>query len=147
MRWLSKYKFKLDNVLNWRELEEEEAKKNFLIYQQAQKEQEELLNDFIAASDEMKEEVTTLININDLRQQYIYKNYLDEQIVKQQATVEQFSNETNKMMEVFVEAQKERKVIERLKEKHHENFLFLEKCEEQKNLDEMGTLRHCYSFL
>ncbi|MGL5686119.1 MAG: flagellar export protein FliJ [Vagococcus fluvialis] len=112
---MSKYKFKLDNVLNWRELEEEEAKKNFLIYQQAQKEQEELLNDFIAASDEMKEEVATLININDLRQQYIYKNYLDEQIVKQQATVEEFSNETNKMMEVFVEAQKERKVIERLK--------------------------------
>ena len=147
MRWLSKYKFKLDNVLNWRELEEEEAKKNFLIYQQAQKEQEELLNDFITASDEMKEEVATLININDLRQQYIYKNYLDEQIVKQQATVEQFSNETNKMMEVFVEAQKERKVIERLKEKHHENYLFLEKREEQKNLDEMGTLRHYYSFL
>lgn len=144
---MSKYKFKLDNVLNWRAKEEAAAKRNFLIYQQAQKEQEELLNDFIIASDEMKEEVTTLININDLRQQYIYKNYLDEQIIQQKATVKRFSNETNKMMEVFVEAQKERKVMERLKEKHHEYFLFIEKHEEQKNLDEIGTLRYCYSLL
>ncbi|MFC6348054.1 flagellar export protein FliJ [Vagococcus carniphilus] len=144
---MKKYKFSLDNVLNWRELQEEEAKKTFLIYQQAQKEQEEILNEYKEASQAMNESTESLTNINKLRQQFVYKNFLDNQIVKQQATVDQYSNETSKKMSVFVDAQKERKIMERLKEKHYDNYLLQEKSEEQKELDEMGTLRFSYSFL
>lgn len=144
---MKKYKFSLDNVLNWRELQEEEAKKTFLIYQQAQKEQEEILNEYKEASQAMNESTASLTNINKLRQQFVYKNFLDNQIVKQQATVDQYSNETSKKMSVFVDAQKERKIMERLKEKHYDNYLLQEKSEEQKELDEMGTLRFSYSFL
>ncbi|MDT2815874.1 flagellar export protein FliJ [Vagococcus carniphilus] len=144
---MKKYKFSLDNVLNWRELQEEEAKKTFLIYQQAQKEQEEILNEYKEASQAMNESTQSLTNINKLRQQFVYKNFLDNQIVKQQATVDQYSNETSKKMSVFVDAQKERKIMERLKEKHYDNYLLQEKSEEQKELDEMGTLRFSYSFL
>ncbi|MDT2829615.1 flagellar export protein FliJ [Vagococcus carniphilus] len=144
---MKKYKFSLDNVLNWRELQEEEAKKTFLIYQQAQKEQEEILNEYKEASQAMNESTESLTNINKLRQQFVYKNFLDNQIVKQQATVDQYSNETSKKMSVFVDAQKERKIMERLKEKHYNNYLLQEKSEEQKELDEMGTLRFSYSFL
>ena len=107
---MKKYKFSLDNVLNWRELQEEEAKKTFLIYQQAQKEQEEILNEYKEASQAMNESTQSLTNINKLRQQFVYKNFLDNQIVKQQATVDQYSNETSKKMSVFVDAQKERKI-------------------------------------
>lgn len=144
---MKKYKFSLDNVLNWRELQEEEAKKTFLIYQQAQKEQEEILNEYKEASQAMNESTESMTNINKLRQQFVYKNFLDNQIVKQQATVDQYTNETSKKMSVFVDAQKERKIMERLKEKHYDNYLLQEKSEEQKELDEMGTLRFSYSFL
>lgn len=132
--------------MNWRELEEEEAKKNFLIFQQAQKEQENILNEYIEASQSIKESTGSLSNINKLRQQFVYKDFLDNQIEKQKETVSQYSNETNKKMSVFVDAQKERKIMERLKEKHYENYLMAEKAEEQKELDEMGTLRFSYSF-
>lgn len=144
---MKKYKFSLDNVLNWRELQEEEAKKTFLIYQQAQKEQEEILNEYKEASQAMNESTESMTNINKLRQQFVYKNFLDNQIVKQQATVDQYTNEASKKMSVFVDAQKERKIMERLKEKHYDNYLLQEKSEEQKELDEMGTLRFSYSFL
>ncbi|MEG0254310.1 MAG: flagellar export protein FliJ [Vagococcus sp.] len=144
---MKKYKFSLDNVLNWRELQEEEAKKNFLVYQQAQREQEDILEGYIEASQSMNESTGSLTNINKLRQQFVYKNFLDNQIEMQKETVSQYSNETSKKMSVFVDAQKERKIMERLKEKHYENYLLEEKSEEQKELDEMGTLRFSYSFI
>lgn len=142
MSCLAKYNFSLESILNWRELQEEEAKKTFLVYQQAQIEQEVILNRFISASESMNHETNTYQSINTLRQQYLYKNFLDEQIVKQQETVKQYTDETDKMMTVFVGAQKERKVMDHLKEKQYEAFLFQQKLDEQKELDEMGTLRY-----
>ncbi|MEG0286077.1 MAG: flagellar export protein FliJ [Vagococcus sp.] len=138
---MSRYKFSLDNVLNWRQSEEDEAKRSFLVYQEAQREQEEILESIVSASEEMKKSTLNLVDINCLRQQYEYKNHLENEIVKQQQTVNQYMNETEKMKEVFVGAQKERKIMERLKEKHYEHYLSEIKYEEQKELDEMGTLR------
>ncbi|MFW8051990.1 flagellar export protein FliJ [Vagococcus fluvialis] len=138
---MSRYKFSLDNVLNWRQSEEDEAKRSFLVYQDAQREQEEILESIVSASEEMKKSTLNLVDINSLRQQYEYKNHLENEIVKQQQTVNQYMNETEKMKEVFVGAQKERKIMERLKEKHYEHYLSEIKYEEQKELDEMGTLR------
>ena len=138
---MSRYKFSLDNVLNWRQSEEDEAKRSFLVYQDAQREQKEILESIVSASEEMKKSTLNLVDINSLRQQYEYKNHLENEIVKQQQTVNQYMNETEKMKEVFVGAQKERKIMERLKEKHYEHYLSEIKYEEQKELDEMGTLR------
>lgn len=138
---MNKYKFSLDNVLNWRESQEDEAKRTFLIYQEAQRAQEKILESIIAASEEIKQDTSNLADINSLRQQYVYKNHLDNEIIRQEQTVQQYSNETEKMKDVFVGAQKERKIMERLKEKHYENYLIKTKAEEQKELDEMGTLR------
>lgn len=132
----------MDNVLNWRSSQEEEAKKSFLVYQQAQREQEEILEGFVEASQRIKKEQTNLVDINTLRQQYVYKDHLDNEIIKQQQTVMKYSNETEKMKDIFVGAQKERKILERLKEKHYETYISDSKKEEQKELDEMGTLRY-----
>lgn len=138
---MKKYKFSLDNVLTWRESQEEEAKRSFLVCQEAQREQEEILDVIIAASEEIKKETVNFSDINYLRQQYLYKNHLDNEIVKQKQTITEYSNETNKMKEIFVGTQKERKIMDHLKEKHYEEYMFNLKAEEQKELDEMGTLR------
>ncbi len=141
------YKFSLENVLTWRESQEDEAKRGFLICQEAQRKQEEILDTIIAASEEIKQDAIGFDDINSLRQQYLYKNHLDSEIVKQQQTVSLYSNETEKMKEVFVDAQKERKIMDRLKEKHYDDYLFTMKAEEQKELDEMGTLRFGSTFI
>lgn len=138
---MGQYKFSLDNVLNWRSSQEEDAKRSFLVYQQAQREQESILKDIVEARCRIKQEQTNLVDINTLRQQYIYKDHLDNEIVKQEKTVTQYCNETDKMKEIFVGAQKERKILEKLKEKHFDSYLLEQKNEEQKELDEMGTLR------
>ncbi|HCM88661.1 MULTISPECIES: flagellar export protein FliJ [Vagococcus] len=138
---MGQYKFSLDNILNWRSSQEEDAKRSFLVYQQAQREQESILEGIVEARCRIKQEQTNLVDINTLRQQYIYKNHLDNEIVKQEETVKKYSNETEKMKEIFVGAQKERKILEKLKEKHFDSYLLEQKSEEQKELDEMGTLR------
>ncbi len=144
---MGKYKFALDSVLSWRESQEEDAKRDFLVSQEAQRQQETILENYIAASEEIKNDAVNYLDINSLRQQYIYKNHLENEIIKQQETVDHFSIETEKMKEVFVDAQKERKIMDRLKEKHHDAYMFVQKTEEQKELDEMGTLRFGNSLL
>lgn len=141
------YKFSLESVLDWRQTKEDEAKRTLLVYQEAQEVQERILEKIVAASMEIKECTTNLVDINTLRQQHLYKNHLDNEIIKQQQTLHRYMNETEKVMEVFVGAQKERKIMENLKEKHYEQYLSDLKVAEQRELDEMGTIRFSNSFI
>lgn len=128
-------------VLNWRESQEESAKKNFLQKRIEQMEQESILADIVMASQELKVSTTNFTNVNTLRQQHLYKNYLEEQIILQEKNLEKVSHETEAELQVFIGAQKDRKILEKLKERQYEAHLNEEKRQEQKDLDEMGTLR------
>ena len=81
---MGKYQFSMAKVLNWRESQEEFAKKNFLQKRMEQIEQESILADIVTASRDLKVSTTNFTNVNTLRQQHLYKNYLDEQIVLQE---------------------------------------------------------------
>ncbi|WP_314061262.1 flagellar export protein FliJ [uncultured Vagococcus sp.] len=138
---MGKYQFSMAKVLNWRESQEEFAKKNFLQKRMEQIEQESILADIVTASRDLKVSTTNFTNVNTLRQQHLYKNYLDEQIVLQEKTLEKVNHETEAELQVFIGAQKDRKIMEKLKERQYEAYLNEEKHREQKDLDEMGTLR------
>nr|WP_245249516.1 flagellar export protein FliJ [Vagococcus allomyrinae] len=128
-------------VLNWREAQEEFAKKNFMQKRFEQMEQEAILAEIVAASRELKVSTTNFINVNTLRQQHLYKNYLDEQIVLQKRALEKVNHETEAERQVLIGAQQDRKILEKLKERQYEAYAKEEKRQEQKDLDEMGTLR------
>lgn len=139
---MGKYQFSMAKVLNWRENQEEHAKKKFLQKRVEQMEQESILADIVSASQNLKVSTTNFTNVNTLRQQHLYKNYLDEQIEIQEKELAKVSHETEAELQLFIGAQKDRKIMEKLKERQYDAYLKAEKIQEQKELDEMGTLRY-----
>lgn len=144
---MSNYQFSLTKVLNWRESVESVAKSDFLTQKTLQEEQEQKLLAIKKASEDLKVSSVRFNNINLMRQQYLYKNYLAEQIEVEEGYLAKVTQETERELAIFLQAKKERKIMDKIKEKHYENFLFQQKSIEQKELDEMGSLRYGYSMV
>lgn len=138
---MKQYKFSMEKVLNLRQSQEDDAKKDYLEKKLLQLHEEEKLEKMVKASQDLKETTHSFGTVNELRQQYLYKNYLDEQIKFQESEVALAERNTHFELSIFVEKQKRRKMMERLKEKKYESFKEEERKEEQKELDEMGILR------
>lgn len=137
----------MEKVLNWRNTQEDEAKKKFLLKKSAQVEEELKLTEMVQASEELKKSTIGLSNINTMRQQHLYQNFLAEQIVNQEQRVYIASKATEQELTQFVLAQTERKILEKLEERQYESYLAEMKLFEQKELDEMGSLRYGFSQL
>ncbi|MGY3746465.1 flagellar export protein FliJ [Vagococcus salmoninarum] len=144
---MSNYQFSLTKVLNWRESVESVAKSDFLTQKNLQDEQEQKLLAIKKASNDLKVSSVRFSNINLMRQQYLYKNYLAEQIEVEEGHLASVTQETERELAIFLQAKKERKIMDKIKEKQYETFLFQQKNTEQKELDEMGSLRYGYSMI
>ena len=71
---------------------------------------------------------------------------LDERIVQQKNQVEIAEKSVEAARIALMEAHKDKKIMEKLKEKEYTFVMEQEKSEEQKQLDEMATLSYGRSF-
>ena len=81
----------------------------------------------------------------DPKQTAIYNNYLTwlvESIELQEGLVRRAEAETERRRIALTEAMKERKIMEKLKEKDHETFIKEEQLKEQKIQDETVSYRY-----
>lgn len=137
---MSNYKFSLQSVLNWRDDEEEAAKmkvkrlKDELIAEDARLRQ--LINENIR----LKENLVLTRELNQLRQQDLYKTLLDERIIKQKLQVDQAENKVKLAEQDLLRAYQDKKIMEKLNEKEKDRHDELVKTEEQKQIDEFSTI-------
>ena len=88
-----------------------------------------------------KEKSLKYKNVNELRQLQLYKHDLEDNIECQNGIIARKTLALEKLRQGLVVAQKDRKIMEKLKEKDYNNFLNNLKMEEQKFLDEMAVLK------
>jgi flagellar FliJ protein len=143
---VAKYTFSMEKVLDWRSDTEEEKKKNLAQVQQNKLQQETILQRLIGENIKIKNDSLTTSRIDVLRRQNLYKDMIDEKIIHQKNVV----NKAEKNVEVariaLIEAHKDRKVMEKLREKEYTFTMEQEKQDEQKQLDEMAALSFGKSF-
>lgn len=136
------YKFSLEKVLEWRVDTEKKVAKRFATLQSELTYQETVLNNLRLEDENIKRKILNLKNIHDLKQQYLFKEKIEEKIEEQLELIEATKAKIEKERLELLEAQKNRKIMEKLKEKDYtkykENLMF----EEQKHLDEMAVLRY-----
>lgn len=139
---MNKFKFSMEKVLDWRS-DTEETKKKYLGDAEREKfHQESLLQELIQENIKIKNESLTTTRIDILRRQNMYKMMLDERIVQQKNQVDVSVKSVETARLELMEAHKEKKVMEKLKEKEFLLVTSLEKSQEQKQLDEMATLSY-----
>lgn len=140
MNDIANYKFSMEKVLDWRSDTEEEKKKNLGQVQQQKDKQETILQRLISENIKIKNDSLSTNRIDVLRRQHLYKNMIDEKIIHQKNLITKAEKEVEIARVELMEAHKDRKVMEKLKEKEYIFLMEQEKHEEQKQLDEMATL-------
>lgn len=135
------YKFSLEKVLEWRLNTEKETAKKFAIKQSELTYQEEVLNKLIDQYENIKKEVLKKINIRDLKQEHLLKQKIEDKIEEQIELIKNIEKQAEELRLELLEAQKNRKIMEKLKEKDYNKYMDHLMSEEQKHLDEMAVLR------
>lgn len=136
------YKFSLQNVLDWRNDQEDEAKLKLVQLKNILKKEEYYLQQLINENIQLKEKAVLVSKVDVMRQHDLYKEVLNEKIIRQKLIVEQAVNETKKAEEALLTAHKDKKVMEKLKEKEYEKQKEILQTEEQKQIDEFSTITY-----
>ena len=92
-------------------------------------------------NEQIKEKSLSCRNIVEIRHLQLYKQTIDERIEAQIEIVEIKKDELEKLRLELIHAQKDRKIMEKLKEKDFSNYNEESKREDQKNLDEIAVLK------
>ena len=136
---MARFKFRLDILLRLAQNKEEEAKKELASWQKQLLEAQEKLQKILIEITSSLNEKSVKRNINEILLYEAYLESLRNQQKKTENEIEYFTVERNKAILKLQETIKERKILEKLKEKKLEQYIFDENQKEQKEADEVGS--------
>ena len=139
---MKSYQFSMERVLELRSNHEKTWMEKFATLQNEFIHQKTILNEFQTELINYKMKLSKCKKIQDLRQLYLCKEVLEMKIQEQEKHVEEASKNLEKGRINLVNAQKDRKIMEKLKEKDYESYQENIKSIEQKDLDEMAVLKY-----
>lgn len=139
---MKSYKFSMESILNLRENEEKDTMENLVKVQNQLETQKAILRDLIMAEEDARKNKSKCDDIHQLRHQNLYKEKLEEEIQRQDELIDTISLKFEEARLELIEAQKNRKVMEKLKEKDMEEYIADLRYVEQKELDEMAILKY-----
>ncbi len=142
---MAKFIFKLQSVLNLRKQKEDNIKNELGIaiqrLEQEKRRLSELENTLDATVREFNEK-TRKTTVHELIEYNEYLSLLNSRIKSQKDNVNNAAQYVDKVREELVKAVKDRKILEKLKERHYEEFLLKQKKLEQKTNDEIVSYNY-----
>ena len=136
------YSFSMESVLEWRESIEKTSMEKYAAAQYELKHEIQVLEHLNKENEQIKEKSLSCKNIVEIRHLQLYKQTIDERIEAQIEIVEIKKDELENFRLELIHAQKDRKIMEKLKEKDFSNYNEESKREDQKNLDEIAVLKY-----
>lgn len=138
---MKEYKFTMDKVLELREELEKKTTKNYLTAKSILDEEYQKLSSLEGEMDKINFPEGP-VDINTLNYKNLYKTMLKNKIDQQLNLIKSKEREVELIRLNLLEVQKEKKIIQRLKEKDYEKYLTKVKMKEIIELDEIATLRY-----
>lgn len=132
----------MESILNLRENKEKNTMENLAKVQNQLETQKAILKDLIMEEKKIKSNGTKFKDIHELRHHNLYKEEIEEKISKQDELIDKTNIKLEEVRRELIEAQKERKIMEKLKEKDMDNYINNMKHLEQKELDEIAVLKY-----
>lgn len=143
---MKRHQFSMEKILEWRITEEDNARKSVLQAQSKMQQHQQQLTRLVNENTKLKHEQMKLTEISTLRYNHHLKGLIDEKIVIQKNAIDQAQSEMEQLQEALIQAHKDRKIMEKLKERESVQVLAQAKSEEQKQLDEIATLQYKKSY-
>lgn len=134
------YKFSLQNVLEWRKDQEDEAKLELIQAKNTLENENRYLTKLINENIRLKEKAALNKRVDVMRQDDLYRKVLNDKIIQQKLIVEQSEHDVKRAEKELLKAHQDKKVMEKLKEKEEAEYYEEIESIEQKNLDEFATM-------
>lgn len=138
---MNSYNFSMERVLEVRSNKEKGIMEVFAKVQNELQKQKLILTNLVKDYELFKISGLKGINIYELKQQSLYKQSIEEQIEQINYEIAKTNQQLEQIRSELVTAQKDRKIMEKLKEKDFYNYKENIKALEQKELDEMAILK------
>jgi flagellar FliJ protein len=144
---MKRFKFRLQAVLEQRKRIENQAKKTYADAQQALIKGSQLLNDLEDVRTTLITELSELRSTGNFNpdESRLYGEYLatvNKCIKEQQDWVAELSSTAEAFRLQLVGASQDRQIVDKLKERQHENYISEDNKEQQAECDEMATSRY-----
>lgn len=143
---MAKFKFNLQTVLKLKEQLEQNAKNNLGKATKVLEQEEKALEELFVYKEELiksfKEKSKQGTNVQELINHNNYLLKLNKRIKNQNQNVDIARRNVDKQRQVLVEASREKKVLEKLREKKFEEYMKEEYKKEQKITDEIVSYKY-----
>ena len=136
---MKSYKFKMDKVLEYRENVEKVKVEDFAKITHKLRKEEEHLKDLQETLEEKKK--VKQQDLYGMKMGFLYREKLKAEVDKQVSKVQEISVKAETAQNVLIEARKDRKIMEMLKEKDQEKYRLDLRNTEQKELDDLSVMR------
>lgn len=136
---MKRFEFSLAKLLDYRWQIELEAKREYANCQRILNEKEERMQGLMKEKQDLLEIREDSVNRMQIQQWYLLA--LERQMTDTHHELIAQRQLLQEALDKYIDAQKERKILEKLKEKQLAEYEHTIKQEEQKMLDEMGTRR------
>lgn len=145
---MNRFRFRLESVLKVREAKEDAKKREFGVKMGHLHREEGRMNELEDQSEHhdksRMEKGVGRITVHGLIHDFFYARHLEKKQEDQQVLVDKAREDMEGKRSELVEASKEKKVLERLKEKKHEEWNKAAVKEEQDLIDEIASQRFAY---
>ncbi|MBN2482995.1 MAG: flagellar export protein FliJ [Candidatus Omnitrophica bacterium] len=146
-----RFRFRLQRVLELRTRKEEEKERELAHLKTMLREAEEFLEELKDQSFRVSQQIGSLhdndsrsLDIQELLRYYDYLEYVRNMIVDQIDAIKTIIINLDRKREELIEASKERKIIEKLKDTQYKKFREFVNQWENRFIDEMGTINFNY---
>ncbi|OJF90876.1 flagellar export protein FliJ [Alkalibacterium sp. 20] len=139
---MQEYRFSMEKVLDWREDLEDVAQLKVKEKEEKISNENEKLNRIVGESRKLKSEQLFYSTIDHLKRHHLYRDLIDEKIIRQRLTVQKAEKELEQVRIELRVAHKDKKVMQKLEEKERTRHQDTVKKQEQSQLDEISTLSY-----
>ncbi|MBS4536052.1 flagellar export protein FliJ [Clostridium sp. D2Q-14] len=139
---MGNYDFRLQNVLNFKASTETEMVSKYNDAKQILRNAENVLIDYNKLKKKIENEKNNLSMSGRIKDLKLYNQYIDQikyQIKKQKEHVKNAEVKVESAKEELIEASKDKKIFQKLKEKDYNRYLEYEKKKEEIVVDEIVT--------
>lgn len=141
---MKKFQFKLQKLLDYRESIEEKLLGELGVLRAQHETEQKALVQAVSLHDSYRNEVRNQLShgdVEDIKAAHRYMNELANRVTMQEQRVRQIEKLKDKKTEEVVEASKDRKVLERLRELKMAEYKSEAQHDEQKFLDDLASIR------
>jgi len=134
------YKFKMEKILDYKNSVEKSRTEDYLKASHHLAKEKDELEQLTLAYDKQNQEKKG--DLSQMKMQFLYKEKLKTALFHQEKKVEVLSTRVEDARGHLIEARKDRKIMENLKEKDRERYRMEILASEQKELDDLSIMKY-----